>query len=350
MASDKTTKPEPVMHELQVRQARVQLGAREVLRGVDLDIPKGEVLALLGGSGCGKTTLLRAIAGLVPLGAGEIVIAGRNVTRLSAQQRGVGVVFQHYALFPNLSVLENIKFGVLADGHGQAEATARAQELLQLVELQALAQQLPGQLSGGQRQRVALARALARKPSLLLMDEPFSALDESFRLPLRRSFRRLQQALGQTCLVVTHDREEAFELADQVAVMFDGGIEQCSRPTELWRRPATRRVADFLGAFNGLDASRAPGDLRRDGGSWIAPIAALQQAATHAANFNSCDYWPLQAQVLARYPGQQRVALDLRTEAGDSLVMWLDHGDAQPAEGSWLALRLPVADLQHMAR
>jgi ABC-type Fe3+/spermidine/putrescine transport system ATPase subunit len=351
MASEKTAQQGPVTHELQVRQARVQLGAREVLRGVDLDIPKGEVLALLGGSGCGKTTLLRAIAGLQSLGSGEIVIAGRDVTRLSAQQRGIGVVFQHYALFPNLSVLENIKFGVLADGHGQAEATARAQELLQLVELQALAQQLPGQLSGGQRQRVALARALARKPSLLLMDEPFSALDESFRLPLRRSFRRLQQALGQTCLLVTHDREEAFELADQVAVMFDGGIEQCSPPQDLWQRPATRRVADFLGAFNGLDASQAPGALRREGGSWISPIAAIELAddrldGPHPAD--SFGYLQLRAQVLAVYPGQHRVALDLRSDAGDSLVMWLGQLEKEPRVGTWLSVRLPLTSLQYM--
>ncbi|MBC7377152.1 MAG: ABC transporter ATP-binding protein [Burkholderiaceae bacterium] len=342
MASDKTAPAHTVTYELQVRRARVQLGAREVLRDVDLDIPKGEVLALLGSSGCGKTTLLRAIAGLVALNAGEIVIAGCDVTRLSAQKRGVGVVFQHYALFPNLSVLENIKFGVLADGHGQTEAMARAQELLQLVELQALAQQLPGQLSGGQRQRVALARALARKPSLLLMDVPFSPLDESFRLPLRRSFRRLQQALGQTCLVVTHDREEAFELADRVAVMFDGGIEQCSRPNDLWQRPATRRVADFLGAFNGLDARRAPGALQRDTGCWIAPIAALQQGA------EGPDRWPLRARVVAAYPGQHRVALDLLSDTGESLVMWMGACEALPTEGTWLALSLPIAALQHV--
>jgi ABC-type sulfate/molybdate transport systems ATPase subunit len=264
---------------------------------------------------------------------------------VSAQQRGIGVVFQHYALFPNLSVLENVKFGALADGHSQGESLARARELLQLVELDDHGHKLPGQLSGGQRQRVALARALARKPSLLLMDEPFSALDESFRVPLRRSFRRLQQELKQTCLVVTHDREEAFELADQVAVMFEGRIEQCSAPLELWRRPASRRVANFLGAFNVFDARQAPGALRRDGGSWIAPIEALQSARDGPP---TPAHWALRAQVLACYVGQQRVALDLRGEAGETLVLWCGHAQALPAAGAWLDLSMPIDALQHL--
>jgi ABC-type Fe3+/spermidine/putrescine transport system ATPase subunit len=331
--------------ELVVRQASATLGERQILRSVDLALAKGEVLTLLGASGCGKTTLLRAIAGLALLTGGEIVIAGRDVTGVSAQQRGIGVVFQHYALFPNLSVLENVKFGALADGHSQAEALARARELLQLVELDEHGHKLPGQLSGGQRQRVALARALARKPSLLLMDEPFSALDESFRVPLRRSFRRLQQALKQTCLVVTHDREEAFELADQVAVMFDGRIEQCGAPLALWRRPLSRRVANFLGAFNLCDARQAPGALRRDGGSWIAPIEALQSAGELPAPL---EHWALRAQVLACHVGPQRVALELRGQSGEALVLWRGHDQALPDAGAWLDLRLPLAALQHV--
>jgi ABC-type Fe3+/spermidine/putrescine transport system ATPase subunit len=331
--------------ELVVEDASAVLGGKTILRGVGLQLRKGELMALLGASGCGKTTLLRAIAGLSPLAAGTVWIAGRDVTRLSAQQRGIGVVFQHYALFPNLSALENVKFGLLAEGRADAEATRHARELLSLVELQAQAGALPGQLSGGQRQRVALARALARRPSLLLMDEPFSALDESFRVPLRRSFRRLQKELGQTCLVVTHDREEAFELADQVAVMFDGRIEQCSPPLELWKQPATRRVADFLGAFNRWTGSAPTGNGPRASGSWIAPIGALRLAS---AGDSAAEHWGLRAQVAAVYVGQQRVSVSLLCPGGDELVLWREHADTLPAVGDWLDLCVPHAALQHL--
>ena len=337
--------------ELVVQQARAVLGGRSVLGGVDLAIPKGQVLALLGASGCGKTTLLRAIAGLTPLAGGTVVLGGRDITALSAQARGIGVVFQHYALFPNLSVRENVKFGVLADGLGQAEANARADDLLQLVELGAHAHKRPAQLSGGQRQRVALARALARRPALLLMDEPFSALDESFRIPLRRSFRRLQHELGQTCLVVTHDREEAFELADQVAVMFNGQIAQCSAPMELWRRPATRQVADFLGAFNSLDARHAPEPWRRDGGRWMAPVEALRldgSAPEHEHDTADAEIWRLSAEVVARYVGQQRVSVELLTAHGEALVLWCGHAAALPEPGQRVSLRLSPQDLHHL--
>jgi ABC-type Fe3+/spermidine/putrescine transport system ATPase subunit len=330
-------------NELLVRQARVTLGGRDILRDIDLALPKGQVLALLGGSGCGKTTLLRTIAGLAPISSGQVLLQGRDVTALPPQQRGVGVVFQHYALFPNLSVLENIKFGVLADGHTQAEAQRRADELLDLVELQAHARKLPAQLSGGQRQRVALARALARKPSLLLMDEPFSALDESFRVPLRRAFRRLQQSLGQSCLIVTHDREEAFELADQVAVMFDGRIEQCATPLTLWNQPATTRIADFLGAFNRFDASQWP-ELGESTGSWIAPITAFK------ASEASGDAWQVRAQLQARYVGQQSASLELTTAGGEALVVRCEHEELERHPvGAWLVLQVPRSALRHLA-
>ncbi len=331
--------------ELIVRQASAMLGGRQVLRAVDLRIAKGQMLALLGASGCGKTTLLRAIAGLTALGSGQVLIGGRDVTGLAARERGIGVVFQHYALFPNLSVLENVKFGLLASGQTDAMAGARARELLELVELETHAAKLPAQLSGGQRQRVALARALARKPSLLLLDEPFSALDESFRVPLRRSFRRLQRELGQTCLIVTHDRDEAYELADQVAVMFDGQVDQCSPPRQLWQAPETQRVADFLGAFNRFDARRLPGAMQRESGSWIAPIEALQIAGSD----EDChDCWTLSAELQACHPGQQRQAVDLLTAQGESLVLWAPQATELPPAGSQLSLRIPIHAMQFL--
>ncbi len=329
--------------ELVVRRAALSLGGRAILRDVDLDLARGEVVALLGASGCGKTTLLRAIAGLAALDGGTVAIGGRDVTRAGAQQRGVGVVFQHYALFPNLTVRENIEFGLLADGVAQAAATARAESLLQLVELEAQRDSRPARLSGGQRQRVALARALARKPSLLLMDEPFSALDESLRIPLRRSFRHLQRQLAQTCLVVTHDRAEAFELADRVAVMFDGRIAQCDTPATLWRQPATRQVATFLGAFNLFAATSAPGTLRRDGGWWALPLDALRVREGEPA-----DGLTLRARVVDSWFGQQRVSVELESESGDALSVSRDLAAPPLAAGTWVELAADPAALRYL--
>ncbi|MCE4553823.1 ABC transporter ATP-binding protein [Roseateles cellulosilyticus] len=331
---------------LLVRQAHVVLGGRSILQGIDLDLQRGQVLALLGGSGCGKTTLLRAIAGLQPLGGGRIELDGRDVTQQPAKLRGIGVVFQHYALFPNLSVRDNVGFGLQARGETPAAQQARIDELLALVGLAEHAATRPGQLSGGQRQRVALARALAPRPGLLLLDEPFSALDESFRVPLRRSFRQLQRELGQSSVLVTHDRDEAFELADQVAVMFEGRIEQCSAPAALWQRPQTLRVADFLGAFNRLDARTAPEPWRRDTGCWLAPLAALQPDGPVAPP----EAWRLAAEVVAVHPGLLGWTVALQAPGGQALTLGLPPGDTPPEPGATLALALPATALQWLAR
>ncbi|CAM3703584.1 ABC transporter ATP-binding protein [Roseateles saccharophilus] len=330
---------------LLVRQASLALGGRPILQGIDVELPRGQVLALLGGSGCGKTTLLRAIAGLQPLDSGSVHLDGRDISTLPTARRGIGVVFQHYALFPNLSVRDNIGFGLQARREGEAAQQARVAELLALVGLAEHAAKRPAQLSGGQRQRVALARALAPRPSLLLLDEPFSALDESFRIPLRRSFRQLQRELGQSCVLVTHDRDEAFELADRVAVMFDGRIEQCSPPAELWQRPRTRRVADFLGAFNRLDARTAPEPWRRDAGCWIAPLAALQVADAGTAP----DAWRLATRVLAAHPGRQHTSVELQAWGEQMLTLNLPPEAAAPAPGMQLELALPAVALQWLA-
>ncbi|MBU6436028.1 MAG: ABC transporter ATP-binding protein, partial [Betaproteobacteria bacterium] len=190
---------------LQLQGISAHIDGKQLVGGVDLQLARGSTLALLGPSGCGKTTLLRVIAGLLAPSSGDVYIEGARVTALPAQRRSVGVVFQHYALFPNMTAFDNICFGPLAQGWSKARAEARAQELLELLALRDHAQQRPHQLSGGQRQRVAIARALAAQPRLLLLDEPFSAIDESFRVSLRRTFRSLQRQLGQTCVLITHD-------------------------------------------------------------------------------------------------------------------------------------------------
>ena len=228
-----------------------RFGQQQVLRQLDLDIAKGEFVCLLGPSGCGKTTLLRQIAGLDAADSGRIELAGRDITRLPPAARDYGIVFQSYALFPNLTVADNIGYGL---GGSRAARRQRVQDLLALIGLDGIAERYPAQLSGGQQQRVALARALATSPGLLLLDEPLSALDARVREHLRREIRALQQKLGITTLMVTHDQEEALTMADRVVVMNGGRIEQCASPFTVYRQPASRFVASFVGQGNWLPA------------------------------------------------------------------------------------------------
>ena len=234
------------------------------LDGIDLDIRSGELVALLGPSGSGKTTLLRVIAGLLQADAGRVQFGDIDATRLSLRERNVGFVFQHYALFRHMSVAENIAFGLRsrprAKRPDKASITRRVQELLQLVQLPEHGGRYPDQLSGGQKQRVALARALAIDPSVLLLDEPFGALDAKVRVDLRRWLRTLHEQTGQTTLFVTHDQEEALELADRVVVMRQGRIEQVGTPDEIYNAPASPYVFDFIGRTNVLQ-----GDVRDAG-------------------------------------------------------------------------------------
>ena len=231
-----------------------RFGDFQALRDVQLQIDKGEFVCFLGPSGCGKTTLLRIVAGLEVQTAGRIEQAGRDISRLPPAQRDYGIVFQSYALFPNLSVADNVAYGLVNRRQPKAESAARVSELLKLVGLPGSEARFPAQLSGGQQQRIALARALATSPGLLLLDEPLSALDAIVRVHLRQEIRSLQRKLGVTTIMVTHDQEEALAVADRIVVMNHGAIEQVGTPMEVYRDPASLFVADFVGRINALPA------------------------------------------------------------------------------------------------
>jgi sulfate transport system ATP-binding protein len=239
---------------IEVRGLRKTFGRFVVLNDVSLNVASGELVALLGPSGSGKTTLLRIIAGLEAADAGSVILEGEDATARNARDRRVGFVFQHYALFRHMSVFENVAFGLRVRPRGnrpdEADIGRRVKQLLELVQLDFMANRRPSELSGGQRQRVALARALAVEPKVLLLDEPFGALDAKVRQELRRWLRRLHDDIHLTSVFVTHDQEEALELADRVAVMNHGVIEQEGTPEEVVERPATPFVISFLGTVN----------------------------------------------------------------------------------------------------
>lgn len=231
-----------------------QFGGFNALEDIDLSIQRGEFVCFLGPSGCGKTTLLRIVAGLEPHSRGTLVQDGRDISRLPPAQRDYGIVFQSYALFPNLSVADNVAYGLVNRRQPRERIDARVTELLALVGLPGSGAKFPAQMSGGQQQRVALARALATSPGLLLLDEPLSALDAIVRVRLREELRALQRRLGVTTIMVTHDQEEALSVADRIVVMNQGRIEQVGTPMQIYREPASAFVADFVGKVNRLPA------------------------------------------------------------------------------------------------
>ena len=263
---------------VEIRQLTKTFDAYTALDAVSLDVREGEFCALLGPSGSGKTTLLRIIAGLEFPDRGEVRFAGENVVARDARERQVGFVFQHYALFRHMSVFENVAFGLRVRPRrsrpSEAQIRERVMELLRLVQLKRFASRYPNQLSGGQRQRVALARALAIEPRVLLLDEPFGALDAKVRKDLRRWLRDLHQRLGLTSVFVTHDQEEALELADQVVVMRESRIEQIGSPREIYDRPATPFVYEFLGSANRLPCQVRAGWIDVAGGRFEAPFGS----------------------------------------------------------------------------
>ena len=273
-----------------------------VLDHFHLTVNEGELVSLLGPSGCGKTTTLRTVAGFIDPSAGTVTIAGRNVTRLPPNKRDLGIVFQSYALFPHLTVFQNVAFGLERRRVNKAEQTQRVNDALALVDMADFAHRRPAQLSGGQRQRVAVARAIVIEPTLLLMDEPLSNLDAKLRVGMRTEIRRLQQRLGITTLYVTHDHVEALTLSDRIVVMNKGHIEQIGTPEAVFSAPRTPFVADFMGFENRLAAQWSPGP---NGNGSAVDVAGALLETTHAPAQAPADgrvalyFWPEAATLAA---------------------------------------------------
>lgn len=261
--------------DVRVREVVKRYGSTLAVDRVSFDVERGHVLSLLGPSGCGKTTVLRMIAGLIAPDSGDITIKDRLVTRVPVHKRNIGMLFQNYALFPHLTVAENVAFGLEMRGLDRDGIKGKVARALDLVRLSALGERMPHQLSGGQQQRVALARALVIEPAVLLLDEPFGALDKKLREGMQIELRALQQRLAITTIMVTHDQEEALTLSDRIAVMQDGTIEQLDSPNEIYERPVSRFVASFIGAsnfFTGQVTGEAGGEIRVTAGSGIALV------------------------------------------------------------------------------
>ena len=329
-------------------------GETRVVHDFDLAIGKGEFVSFLGPSGCGKTTVLRMVAGFESPSAGRILIDGQDVTRLRPNQRKIGMVFQAYALFPNLTVADNVGFGLKVAGVPRAERGPRVAEMLALIGLPDLGARYPWQLSGGQQQRVALARALAPRPRVLLLDEPLSALDAKIRVSLRNQIREIQQQLGITTIFVTHDQEEALSISDRIVVMHKGIADQTGTPAEIYNRPATDFVAGFVGTLNRfpaevLDPARG---LVRVGGAEIAldrplPAGAITLAARPEALQPADAGIPAEVtgveflgsvQRLRVQAAGQAVVLDRFNAPGAALPRPGDRLHLAAPQGSWLVL------------
>src|SRR5438067_1047726 len=253
------------MAYLELQDLHRDFGTVKALNGIQIQLGEGEFLSLLGPSGCGKTTALRLVAGFDRPDGGRIVVEGKDITNVSPNKRDMGMVFQAYSLFPNLSARQNVEFGLRIRGKDKGDRKKRVAELLELVGLGHAGDRYPHQLSGGMQQRVALARALAIEPRVLLLDEPLSALDAKVRVQLREEIRRIQLELGITTLYVTHDQEEALSVSDHVAVMYRGRIEQMGAPAEMYSAPATPFVAEFIGTMNRLEGTVVDGGVDHGG-------------------------------------------------------------------------------------
>jgi len=340
-----------------LRSLTRMFGATRALDEMSLEIAPGELVALLGPSGCGKTTALRIVAGFEYADTGEVLVDGKDISAVPAAKRDMGMVFQSYSLFPNMNALDNVAFGLRMRKVGGSARRKRAAELLDMVGLAAQAGQFPHQLSGGQQQRVALARALAIEPRVLLLDEPLSALDAKVRLQLREQIRTLQQRLGTTTLFVTHDQEEALSMADRVGVMRAGRLEQVAEPAELYARPATAFVAEFVGTMNRLPAELGSGGKTvtvlgvtvpaQDGGPASGPVDALVRpenltvAVAEAGNgiVTGRTFLGAVTRVGVRLSGDTEAAVDVSSAAAAAMAPGTAVQVSLPADPVLLAPR-----------
>lgn len=332
---------------LSVDNVTKTFGTFTALNSVSIDLDRGEFVCLLGPSGCGKTTLLRLIAGLIESESGTIILEGRDLSDLPARARGFGIVFQSYSLFPNMTVAENIGYGLKIRGATDPDIATRVAQLLNMIKLPEEGAKFPGQLSGGQQQRVALARAIAVDPRLLLLDEPLSALDANVRSTLRGEIRALQQELEIPTLMVTHDQDEAMAVADKIVCMNQGTVEQVGTPTELYTEPKTRFVAEFLGESNILNEEDAralnPEFLYTQ--SYCAPKNpvlcvrpeyvrvtpdragdARIRSVTFLGNLSRIELMTVAGPLVAEHPGPPRVAPGdaVRVESPPEKGVWVD--------------------------
>jgi spermidine/putrescine transport system ATP-binding protein len=332
---------------IELRGVVKRYGNQVALRGIELEIRDGEFFCLLGPSGCGKTTTLNLIGGFVPVTEGEIWIRGRRIHDLPPHKRPVNTVFQSYALFPHMNVRENVRFGLKMDRVSRGESTPRVEEALGLVGLEDFGDRMPAQLSGGQQQRVAVARALVKRPAVLLLDEPLGALDLKLRQRLQIELTQIHRDVGTTFVYVTHDQEEAMSMADRIAVMNDGRIEQLGSPEEIYRRPTTRFVADFIGDSNFFDATVDSNVAVLADGSRV-PSAVGSGRATLMVRPESMRLdpdGPLRGNVVQTSFLGKHVRVAVETGAADApVIVALHDPSALPAVGDTVGLAWAAGD------
>src|SRR5882724_10693044 len=335
------------MSFLELQALTKRFGDAVAVDGLSRAVEKGEFVSLLGPSGCGKTTTLQMIAGFVEPSAGGIRLAERDLTKVKPAERGLGIVFQSYALFPHMTAAENIAFGLQMRGVAKPEQVKRVADALALVGLAGLSDRYPRRMSGGQQQRVALARALVIKPDVLLLDEPLSNLDAKLREEMQVELRQIQRTVGTTTILVTHDQGEAMALSDRIVVMNRGRAEQVARPTEIYRAPASAFVASFLGKINLLPATIADGVVRIGAGHW--PVAGMADGAANASirpeRIMFSDSEGLAGTVKARIFQGHHWLLHVATEVGLVLVISPNDGRAVPEENSTARLAWRAEDM-----